>query len=51
MVEEAEEIKLPKVCCPVVEALVRVVTPVTFKVPVAVIFATFIKLPDKKALP
>ena len=52
MVEELLEIKpLPTVSIPVVEALVRVVTPVTFKVPVAVIFATLEIFPDKKTFP
>jgi len=46
MVEDPVTIApLPTVNIPVVEALTVVI------VPVAVIFATFIKLPDKKALP
>ena len=36
----------PTVSIPVVEALVRVVTPVTFKVTVAVILATLERSPD-----
>ena len=50
-VDEAEEIKPPStVSIPVVEALLKVIVPATFNVPVAVIFATF-KLPEIKAFP
>src|SRR3989344_4399419 len=35
----------------VVVALTRVVSPVTFKVPVAVTLATLVRLPENKALP
>ena len=41
---------LPTVNIPVVEALVRVVTPVTLRVPVAIKFAKD-KSPEKSALP
>ena len=50
-VDDADEINpLPIVSIPVVEALASVVFPATFKVPVAVIFAT-LRFPETSALP